>query len=64
LTNPLGSFKEIIETNRLVQTTPELFCFGLLEEFDVKDIAKLVSPRPIKIKEPSERALKELGDLR
>ena len=64
LHNPLGSFKEIIETNRVVATTPELFCFGLLEEFDVKQIAALVAPRPIKIVQPSERAKKELADLK
>src|SRR5207244_7989544 len=27
LHDPLGSFKEIVETNRAVQATPELFCF-------------------------------------
>ena len=64
LHNPLGSFKEIIETNRVVDTTPELFCFGLLEEFDVKQIAALVAPRPIKIVDPSARAKKEFGDLK
>ena len=64
LTNPLGSFKEIIETNRVVATTPELFCFGLLEQFDVKQLAALVAPRPIKIKEPSERAKTEFGELK
>jgi hypothetical protein len=64
LHNPLGSFKEIIETNRVVATTPELFCFGLLEQFDVKQIAALVAPRPIKIVNPSERARKEFADLK
>lgn len=64
LHNPLGSFKEIIETNRVVATTPELFCFGLLEECDVKQIAALVAPRPIKIVQPSERAKKEFADLK
>ena len=64
LTDPIGSFKEIIETNRVVATTPELFCFGLLEEFDVKQIAALVAPRPIAIKQPSERAKKEFADLK
>jgi hypothetical protein len=64
LTNPLGSFKEIIETNRIVQTSPELFCFGLLEQIDVKQLAALVAPRPIKIKQPSERAKMEFGELK
>jgi dienelactone hydrolase len=64
LHNPLVSFKEIIETNRTVDKTPELFCFGLLEEFDVKQIVALVAPRPIKIVNPSERAKKEFGELK
>lgn len=64
LHNPLGSFKEIIETNRTVDKTPELFCFGLLEQFDVKQIVALVAPRPIKIVDASERARKEFADLK
>jgi len=62
LTDPLGSLKEIIETNRVVAVTPELFCFGLLGEFDIKQIADLVAPRPLKILQPSERAKKELAN--
>lgn len=49
LHQPLGSFQEIIEANRVVANMPEMFCFGLFEQFDVKDIASLVSPRPIKL---------------
>src|SRR5439155_3150717 len=63
LHDPLGSFKEIIETNRAVQATPELFCFGLLEHFDVVDLAALVAPRPVVVKKPSERAKKEFAHL-
>lgn len=50
LHNPLGSFKEILESNRPVSSTPELFCFGLLEKFDIADIAALVAPRPVVMK--------------
>jgi dienelactone hydrolase len=64
LHNPLGSFKEIIDENRVVANTPELFCFGLLEQFDVKQLAALVAPRPIKIVNPSERLKKEFADLK
>jgi hypothetical protein len=41
----MRSLKEIIEQNRGVNEAPELFCFGLLEKFDVADLAALVEPR-------------------
>lgn len=63
LHDPLGSLKEIIEENRAVAKTPELFCFGLLEKFDISDIAALVAPRPVVIKKPSDRAKKEFTEL-
>jgi hypothetical protein len=63
LHDPLGSLKEIIESNRAVATTPELFCFGLLERFDVADIAALVAPRPVVVRKPSERAKAEFARL-
>lgn len=43
----LRSLKELIERNRSVEEMPELFCFGLLEWFDVSDIAALSAPRPV-----------------
>lgn len=39
----LSSFKQIIENNWTVQSHPELFCFGLLKEFDVPQTQKLVN---------------------
>jgi hypothetical protein len=60
---PLGSLKELIEQNRTLNQSPELFCFGLLERFDVKDLAALVAPRPVVIRNPSERAKTEFGSL-
>jgi hypothetical protein len=63
LHDPLGSLKEVIDANRVVATTPELFCFGLLERFDVADIAALVAPRPVVLKKPSERARAEFARL-
>ena len=47
LHDPLPSLKEIIEKNYTVEKMPELFCYGLLRDFDVKDIAALVAPRPV-----------------
>ncbi len=43
----LGSLKEIIAKNWTVDQKPELFCFGLLESFDIKQLEALVFPRPI-----------------
>jgi hypothetical protein len=63
LHDPLGSLKEVIEENRSVQRTPELFCFGLLERFDVADLAALVAPRPVVVRKPSDRARKEFARL-
>jgi len=50
LHNPLTSLKEIIEQNATAEQKPELFCFGLLEWFDVKQLAALVAPRPVAVK--------------
>jgi hypothetical protein len=43
----LGSLKEIIVKNWTVDQRPELFCFGLLEAFDIKQLEALIAPRPI-----------------
>ena len=47
LHNPLASLKEVIEKNWSVEQKPELFCFGLLEAFDIKQLGALVAPRAI-----------------
>ncbi len=47
LRNPLSSLKEIIAKNVGVNQQPELFCFGLLEQFDVPQLRALVAPRPV-----------------
>lgn len=43
----LVSLKEVIERNMRVEEGVELFCFGLLEEFDIAQLAALAAPRPI-----------------
>jgi dienelactone hydrolase len=40
----LGSLKEIIGKNWNVDQKPEMFCFGLLEAFDLKQLEALASP--------------------
>ena len=59
----LGSLKEIIEQNWGVNEKPELFCFGLLEWFDVEHLAALVAPRPVQLVDASDRAKAELAGL-
>lgn len=59
-----GSLKELIETKASYSKSPELFCFGLLSEFDVVQLAALVAPRPVVFAEPNERARKELAGLK
>jgi hypothetical protein len=59
----LGSLKQIIESNWTYAQAPELFCFGLLEQFDVKQLAALVAPRPVTFLAPSPRVKSELSGL-
>jgi hypothetical protein len=59
-----GSLKEVLEQNRAVNQMPEVFCFGLLEAVDVKQLVALVAPRPVVLREPSDRAKAELDDLK
>jgi hypothetical protein len=66
-----ASLKEIIEKNAAVNTAPELFCFGLLERFDIKQIAALAmapaeassSVRQVVFQDPDNRAKHELTDV-
>jgi hypothetical protein len=60
----LGSLKEIIERNATVDQTPEAFCFGLLEQFDIPQLAALVAPRPVAFREASDRTKREMGGLK
>jgi hypothetical protein len=64
LRGSLGSFKQVIESNWVYEKAPELFCFGLLERFDVKQLAALVAPRPVRFCAPSPRVKSELCGLR
>lgn len=44
---PMASLKEVLAANLTVDRQPEQFCFGLLAEFDLPQIAALVAPRPV-----------------
>ena len=43
-----GSLREIITKNMAVNEAPDLFCFGLLERFDIPQLTALVAPRTVK----------------
>jgi hypothetical protein len=64
LRDALGSLKEPIESRATYSGAPELFCFGLLEEFDIAQLAALAAPRPIVFTRPTVRASKELTGLK
>ena len=59
----LGSLKQAIEDNWSVMQYPELFCFGLLESFDVRQLVALVAPREVRFAVPSERVQREMQGL-
>ena len=59
-----GSLKEIIEQNRGVNEAPELFCFGLLEQFDILQLAALAAPTRIHFAELSDHAKTKLTPLK
>jgi dienelactone hydrolase len=59
----LASLKEIVEADRSVEQAPELFCFGLLEHFDVAHLAALAAPWPVKVVGATDRHRTELAPL-
>jgi len=52
----MDSLKEVIENNGSVDKTPELFCFGLLEHFDIPQL-KAIAGEPAG-SEPLEKSRK------
>jgi len=47
LRESMGSLREILDQDLSADKTPELFCFGLLEAFDIPQLTALVAPRPV-----------------
>jgi dienelactone hydrolase len=60
----LGSFKEVIERNLSSAHFPEVFCFGLLREFDIPLITAMIAPRPVRFVAPGPGIAAALADLR
>jgi hypothetical protein len=63
LSGALLSFKQLIEEDVPVETSPELFAFGLLAEFDVRELVALAAPRPVVFRDAGDRAGAELAPL-
>ena len=47
LEEPFRRLAEIIERDLDARQAPELFCFGLMEAFEIEDILRLIMPRPV-----------------
>jgi dienelactone hydrolase len=51
LHRPMTTLKDPIDRDLGVSEAPELFCFGLLEWFDMPQLRALVNPRPVVVTE-------------
>lgn len=47
LSRAMTSLREVLDRDLTVADAPELFCFGLLAQFDVPELKALVSPRAV-----------------
>ena len=61
LIGSMGSLKQVIEDNQSVNQAPELFCFGLLKAFDIKQIVELAGKKKVQFIDPSDRVKQELS---
>ena len=60
----LGSLKEILDRDLTARDVPEMFCFGLLEAFDIKQLVALAAPRPVTFAASTKRMQTDLKGLR
>jgi hypothetical protein len=59
----LASLKQLIEEDKTVETHPELFAFGLLADFDVRQLIALCAPCRVICRQPNDRARREFALL-
>ena len=52
LTDSLASLKQLTEEIMRYDDYPSLFCFGLLQSFDIRELLALLAPVPIKVNQP------------
>ncbi|NOX56360.1 MAG: hypothetical protein GXP27_18330 [Planctomycetes bacterium] len=57
----LLTLKEIIDRDLTVREAPELFCFGLLAQFDVPQLVALITPRTVRFSRTSPVASAPAG---
>ncbi|HEX7378993.1 MAG TPA: hypothetical protein VF278_17865 [Pirellulales bacterium] len=63
LLRPLASLRQLIDDDRDANLWPDVFCFGLLEEFEMKTILALVTAREITIRGAEGRLRVAFADL-
>ena len=63
LHNAMTSLKQVLAQDTTVEQMPELFCFGLLEAFDIRQLAALVAPRPVVFQGTGDQAKTDLAGL-
>jgi len=63
LRGSLATLKQVVEQNYAVNEKPEFFCFGLLEAFDIRELAALVAPREVRFIDANERMKAEFAPL-
>lgn len=64
LSHPLATLRQMIEDNRAVNEAPELFCFGLLEEFDTATVLWVTNAREVTLRGGGPRVRDTFADLR
>ena len=52
LVDSFASLKQLTEEVMLYDECPSLFCFGLLEAFDIRELIGLTAPTPVTIGKP------------
>ncbi len=58
-----STLRMLIEDDQTVESAPELFAYGLLRTFDVRELIALAAPREVVLREPDDRARRELAPL-
>lgn len=64
LEGALTTLKEPLEKRTPYLQAPELFCFGLLREFDIPQLKELAAPRPVRLSAFPSAPLDVLADAR
>ena len=64
LRGSLATLKQVVERNYAVNQKPEFFCFGLLEAFDIRELAALAAPREVSFISADQRMTEELAALK